>query len=108
MGCVCYEMCDFVLSPALLLYKHYLVKSEGPHGVCGQLHCVQQSDLDQSVGLGATCGPVLITLHLTREKKTKAVTDAEWCARVCVCVHFCKRNVEKRRGGTFKGAKKLK
>lgn len=42
----------------------YLVKGEGPDGVGGQLHRVQQSDLDQAVGLCAAGRPVLIALHL--------------------------------------------
>lgn len=54
----------------------YLVKSEGPDRVGGQLHCVKQSDLDQAVGLCATCWPVLIALHL-KWKRGEAVRDEE-------------------------------
>lgn len=42
----------------------YLVESEGPDGIGCQLHCVQQSDLDEAVGLGAARRPVLVALHL--------------------------------------------
>lgn len=54
----------------------YLVKSEGPDRVGGQLHRVKQSDLDQAVGLCATCWPVLIALHL-KWKRGEAVRDEE-------------------------------
>lgn len=42
----------------------YLVKSERPDAVCGQLHRVQQRDLNESVCFCSSVGPVLITLHL--------------------------------------------
>ena len=54
----------------------YLVKSEGPDRVGGQLHCVQQSDLNEAVGLCAPGWPVLIALHL-EDKKVEAVRCAE-------------------------------
>lgn len=47
----------------------YLIEGEGPDRVGGQLHCVQQSDLDQAVGLCAPRRPVLITLHLQEEEE---------------------------------------
>lgn len=53
----------------------YLVKSEGPDRVGGQLHCIQQSDLDETVGLCAPCWPVLIALHL-QGRREEAVRDA--------------------------------
>lgn len=60
----------------------YLVKSKGPDRVGGQLHRVQQSDLDEAVGLCATCWPVLVTLHLQVKRDT--VTDAEYLS-TCLC-----------------------
>lgn len=66
----------------------YLVQSEGPDGVGGQLHRVQQSDLDEAVGLRAPRWPVLIALHL-QGKREGAVRAAERFARVCT--HFCDR-----------------
>lgn len=45
----------------------YLVESEGPDGIGCQFHCVQQSDLDEAVGLGAARRPVLVALHLRGE-----------------------------------------
>ncbi len=42
----------------------YLVKSKRPDAVRGQLHRVQQRDLNESVRLRPSVGPVLVTLHL--------------------------------------------
>lgn len=61
----------------------YLVKSEGPDRIGGQLHCVQQSDLDEAVGLCAPCRPVLITLHLHGEEGRRC----ERCRAVCICLY---------------------
>lgn len=46
----------------------YLVECKGAHSVCGQLHRVQQGHLNEAVGLGTPGWPVLITLHLYRDK----------------------------------------
>lgn len=46
----------------------YLVESEGPDGIGCQFHCVQQSDLDEAVGLCAARGPVLVALYLRGTK----------------------------------------
>lgn len=72
----------------------YLVKSEGPDRVGGQLHCVQQSDLDEAVGLCAPCWPVLITLHLQGEEGR----SCERCKAVCMYIsnHFCERREKER------------
>lgn len=43
------------------------MEREGAHSVRGQLHCVQQSDLNEAVGLSATDWPVLIALHLQKD-----------------------------------------
>lgn len=85
----------------------YLVKSKRSDRVGGQLHCVQQSDLDETVRLRATRGPVLITLHLHRRKED-ALRGVRWfvyvrtsLARdlcVCVCVHV---NQEMKSAGTY-------
>lgn len=45
------------------------MEREGAHSICGQLHCVQQGHLNEAVGLSATGWPVLITLHLQRDKQ---------------------------------------
>lgn len=47
----------------------YLVEREGAHSVRGQLHCVQQSGLNEAVGLSATDWPVLIALHLQKDRQ---------------------------------------
>lgn len=47
----------------------YLVECEGAHSVRGELHRVQQSDLNEAVGLSATDWPVLIALHLQKDKR---------------------------------------
>lgn len=46
----------------------YLVECKGAHSVGGQLHRVQQSHLNEAVGFSATDWPVLIALHLQRDK----------------------------------------
>lgn len=90
----------------------YLVKSKGPDGVGSQLHCVQQSDLDEAKSLCAPCRPVLITLDLQRRED--AVRDVKrfickclymflWKKRdrerwLCACEHRLKRPVTVCRG----------
>lgn len=74
----------------------YLVKSKRSDRVGGQLHCVEQSDLDETVRLCATRGPVLIALHLQRRKED-ALRDIQWFVYVCTSEremlgwnrHFC-------------------
>lgn len=51
----------------------YLVKGKGPDRVGRQLHCIQQSDLDEAVGLCAAGWPVLIAFHLQEEKRGEGV-----------------------------------
>lgn len=45
------------------------MECEGAHSVRGQLHCVQQSDLNEAVGFSATDWPVLVALHLQGNKQ---------------------------------------
>lgn len=47
------------------------MECEGAHSVRGQLHCVQQSDLNEAVGLSATDWPVLIALHLQKDRQDR-------------------------------------
>lgn len=42
----------------------YLVQGKGANAEGGQLHCVQQGDLDHPVRLCAATRPVLVTLYL--------------------------------------------
>lgn len=77
----------------------YLVESEGPDGIGCQLHCVQQSDLDEAVGLGAARRPVLVALHLRGRKRgegrRRGEAEGSRCdkrlggrQRTTLCVHF--------------------
>lgn len=70
----------------------HLVKSKGSDGVGGQLHCVQQSDLDETVRLGAARGPVLITLDLQRREED-ALRDLQWLGYVCTTERERERDV---------------
>lgn len=47
----------------------YLVECKGSHSICSQLHRVQQGHLNEAIGLRATGWPVLITLHLQKDKE---------------------------------------
>lgn len=42
----------------------HLMQGKGANTESGELHCVQQCDLDHAVGLCAATRPVLITLYL--------------------------------------------
>lgn len=42
----------------------HLMQGKGANTESGQLHCVQQGDLDHPVGLRAATRPVLVTLYL--------------------------------------------
>lgn len=48
----------------------YLVKCKRPDAVRGQLHRVQQRDLNESVRLRPSVGPVLVTLHLKHTQRS--------------------------------------
>lgn len=53
----------------------YLVKGEGAHAVRCQFHSVEHGHLDHSVCLGATDGPVLVTLDLFYRRAIKTVEN---------------------------------
>ena len=56
----------------------YLMQGEGADAEGGQLHGVQQGDLDHTVGLRSSAGPVLVALHLHSGARSHSVTVVQW------------------------------
>lgn len=60
----------------------YFIKCKCPDAVRGQLHRVQQRDLDEAVGLRASGRPVLVTFHLRTEMKIDTLDEVEHVRRL--------------------------
>lgn len=55
------------------------MERKGAHSVRGKFHGVQQSHLNEAIGLSATDWPVLIALYLQKDKQDRV----QECWEVC-------------------------